>query len=259
MTNGTKVLITGGTGVLGKELRTIFPQYSIPYVIASRTNPSNLDNWLHVDLETGNGLEEATKNKEIIFHLASGTKKFNKNIDIEGTKRLLQKAKVNGVLHFIYISIVGIDSVPLTYYQYKLQAEKEIINSGIPYTILRSTQFHEFIDFILHKLLKLPIALVPKRAKFQPIEAKVVAQKLFTIGQGQPLNKIINIGGKETFELDDIAKNWLSSQSKRRLLLNLPLFGKLNNALKNGGLTCTEKANDSITWGEWLEEKYKPK
>jgi len=123
MTNHSEILITGGTGTLGKELTGIFRQHSIPYLIASRTNPSNLDNWLHIDLETGEGIEEATKEKKIIFHLISGTKKFSKNNDIEGTKRLLQEAKENGASHFIYISIVGIDKVPITYYQYKLQAE----------------------------------------------------------------------------------------------------------------------------------------
>jgi uncharacterized protein YbjT (DUF2867 family) len=257
MTNPAKYLITGGGGVLGKELLHLFEQQAIPCIVASRTNPSKFSNWQHIDLENTDTLQEATANKEVIFHLASGTKKFSKNVDVEGTKRLLQKAKDNGAAHFVYISIVGIEKVPYVYYRYKLEAEQEIIRSGIPYTILRATQFHEFIDFIFQMLLKFPVAFVPKHIKVQPVHAKAVAQMLFDIGQAQPLNKTLNIGGREVLEAGDMAKSWLSAQHKTKLLLPLPLIGKAGNALNNGGLTCTEQAYQSITWNEWLQKKYK--
>jgi len=252
----TKILITGGTGMLGRALSAIFLQHNIPFEVASRSNPDNLSSWLHIDLETGEGLEEATKGKEIIYHLASGTMQFNKAIDVEGTQRLLEKAKQNGVSKFIYISIVGTDQVPIPYYRYKRQAEEAIENAGIPFTILRATQFHQFIDMIFQKLLRFPIAILPKKAQFQPVETKAVAQKLFELREGAPLNKIINLGGQEVFTMGELAKSWLKAQNKKKLLLHLPLFGKLNKALKGGVLTCTEIAPDSITWAAWLRTRY---
>ena len=249
-------LITGGTGTLGKELISVFQQKSIPYSTASRTRPQRQENWLNLDLETGAGINEAVEGKKIILHLASSTKKISKNNDLVGTQKLLQAAKKNNISHFIYISIVGIDKVPLSYYQLKLQAEKEIINSGIPYTILRATQFHDFADNMLHNLLKFPLAIIPKKIKLQPIETKIVAQQLFTITQGQPLRKTINLGGKEILELEAMVNSWLQSQRKSKILFGLPLIGRTLHALKNGGLTCNKKSHESIRWEEWLKKKY---
>ena len=115
---------------------------------------------------------------------------------------------------------------------------------------------HPFRHRQFHLPKKLLVAFVPKQVKIQPIETKIVAQELFTIGQGQPLNKIINIDGKEILELNDIVKSWLSSQSKSKLILSLPLIGKINKAVKNGELTCIEKSGESISWTQWLNKKY---
>ncbi|MFC3157641.1 SDR family oxidoreductase [Chryseobacterium arachidis] len=146
----SKILITGGTGNLGKALVKILDKNNISYTIASRKNKSGASNVAVMDLVHNKGIEKAVADKDIIFHLATDMKK-----DTEATRNLLQAMQPEANVHLVYISIVGIDEVPFAYYQQKLASEEEIKRSGIPYTILRATQFHEFIDDIFSKLLNI--------------------------------------------------------------------------------------------------------
>ena len=250
------VLVTGGNGILGRELVKLLEERTVPFLIASRTNPDSVGNWMHIDLATGEGLKEVTKNRKTIFHLASATGNYNSKVDIDGTRKLLQSAAENKVSHFIYISIVGIDKVPMKYYKYKLQAEKEIINSGIPYTILRATQFHELIDMMLNRFLKNRISFFPRNIKIQPIETKIVAWRLVVLGESVPENRIINLGGKDVMDFGHAARLWLSAQNKRKVMIGIPAIGERLRSLKKGGLTCAERSEESCTWEEWIARKY---
>jgi uncharacterized protein YbjT (DUF2867 family) len=228
----------------------------LPFLVSSRSYPSVIKNWAHIDLLNGEGIDEAVKNNKVIFHLASGTKKFDKTIDVDGTIKLLQAAKANNVTHFIYISIVGIDKIPFSYYEYKLQAEKEITQSGLPYTILRATQFHELVDSAFGQFLKLPIGAIPKKIMVQPIDVNIVARELFKIYLGPPLNNILNIGGAEVFQSGDLLAAWLRITKQKKIVINFPIPGELGRALNGGALTCNEKTEDGISWDDWLWAKY---
>ena len=257
MRQNSEILITGGTGVLGKELVTLLNRDSIPAEIASRTNRTEMAHWCFIDLATGEGIKDAIRNKKVIFHLASETKKLNKKTEVEGTKLLLEEAKANNISHFVYISIVGVEKVSIPYYRYKRLAEKKVITSGVPYTILRTTQFYYFMDFILGKMFWPPIGFLPKRAKFQPIEARSVAKILFSIGQKEPLNKIREVGGPQIMTLHQLAEIWLHSHKKKKPMVNFPLFGRLKAALMGGELTCKEMSKEpGSSWQEWLSNKY---
>src|SRR5207302_1670201 len=88
--------------------------------------------------------------------------------------------------HFFYISIVGIDRIPMGYYQKKVAAEQAIIQSGKSYSIVRAVQFHDLIDDFLRLLIRLPIAVVPKPLKFQPIDAGDVADRMVQYASNGP-------------------------------------------------------------------------
>ncbi|MEK7257740.1 MAG: NAD(P)H-binding protein [Bacteroidota bacterium] len=255
----SQILITGGTGLLGKSLASILKENLLPYTLASRSKPPGGAPWTPLDLVTGEGIEQAVAGKRIIFHLASATRKPSRQADVEGTKRLLEAAAKNGVAHFIFISIVGIEKVPMKYYKLKLEAEREIIASGLPYSILRATQFHEFVDFLLRKTLAAPFAWLPKKGLVQPIETRAAAWKLFQLMKGRPLNGTVEIAGAEILTAGELAKSWLKIQGKRRLILNLPPIGSALRAIAAGGLTKKEAAVDCQTWQDWLAEKYASK
>lgn len=252
------MLITGGTGLLGKALVNILETAELPYTITSRNPPVDpfpKSRWQKLDLATGNGLKEALKRIDTIFHLASDTKHYDPRIDLDGTQSLLEAAKRENVEHFIYISIVGVDKIPIKYYRIKLQAEKLIEASGLPYTILRATQFHDFVDKTLKRFLKFPIGILPKKVKIQPIDTAVVAKVLFELYHQGAEQAILNIGGPQVLEVGALARDWLQAKSLRKPVFNLPLFGELGRSLRAGGLTCREKADHSISWKAWLQQQ----
>ena len=198
------IVVTGGTGRLGKLFSKVLAENNVAHTLTSRTQVSGVSNWMAMDIGTGNGIDAALKGKKILVHLASGTKKFDKNIDVNGTQRLLQSAIENGIEHFIYVSIVGIDRVPVAYYNLKLQAEELIKQSGVPYTIFRATQFHEFLDQMFHRFLFFPIVMLPTKAKIQPIDTILAAEDLYRLMQLPPANKTYDLGGPEVLELGTI-------------------------------------------------------
>jgi uncharacterized protein YbjT (DUF2867 family) len=252
----SNILITGGTGQLGRSLSGIFSEKLLSHTIASRNKPTGALDWCKLDLATGEGCDEAVSGKKIIFHLASATANPSYATDVEGTKRLLDAAARNGVAHFIYISIVGIDRVPLKYYKIKLKTEAEIQASGVPNTILRATQFHDFVDFMLGRFLRFPVGILPKKALVQPVETRAVAWKLFQLSKGHPLNGTVEMGGPEVLTLGEMANAWLDARRKSKWIVNLPSLNAVTKALAGGGLTTPENSMECLTWQDWLREKY---
>ena len=167
-----RVLITGGTGVLGSELVPRFVDAGYTVRVMSRRARSERDpdvEWAQAQLATGEGLAEAVSGADVIVHAASSPFRRTEAVDVHGTRRLLEHAREAGVAHFLYISIVGIDRIPRVYFKHKLAAEALVEQAGVPWSILRATPFHTLIDRVLGALARLPIALLPTDFRFQPI------------------------------------------------------------------------------------------
>lgn len=250
------ILITGGTGILGKELCRILTASGISFEVAGRNNRSSLSNFRKLDLETGEGIDASLEGIETVFHLASATGNYNHRVDIGGTEMLISKAREKNIRHFIFISIVGTDEVPLKYYRIKREAEQLIRQNFDRHSILRATQFHELIDKLFHGTNKYPFLFLPKEWKVQPIEPKVVAEKLFDIFNHGPSRNIENIGGKEILTTQQLIYDWRNARGLKKKIIFIPLPGKASIALKNGKLTTKESSHESITWREWLAKKY---
>ncbi|MCS4168495.1 SDR family oxidoreductase [Sphingobacterium sp. BIGb0116] len=245
----SKILITGGTGNLGKSLVSVLEENNVQYTIASRQNRAKKQNVVVMDLLENKGIKEAVSGKEIIFHLATDLKR-----DTEATQNLLDAIDPDSKVHLIYISVVGTDKVPFAYYRQKLASEEAVKRSGIPYTILRATQFHEFIDQILSTFLKYPIGLLPKRILLQPIETAIVAEKLYRLSLDGASNKTYEIGGAEVHTLEELAKQWLIKKNKKRFVFNLPIWGTLGKTFRNGSMNTQNSKKESSSWREWLKE-----
>jgi len=254
-----RVLITGGTGVLGRELAPRLAQagYTVR-VMSRRAAPAEgvQTEWAQAQIGTGEGLAEAVAGVDAIVHCASSPFRRTREVDVEGTRRLLESAKAAGVSHFVYISIVGIDRIPLSYYKAKLAAERLIEESGVPYSILRAPQFHTLVDQILRNLLRLPIGFYPAGFKFQPIDPGEVAERIVQqVGAG-PGGRLPDIAGPEVRSAGELARVWLKARGKRRLLLPLPLFGKVAAGFRAGYNCAPDSKYGRITWAEWLSRRY---
>ncbi len=254
-----RVLITGGSGGLGHELVARFRQAGYTVRISSRrpAPPDAADGleWAQASLETGEGLAEAVAGADLIVHAASSPFRRTQQVDVEGTRRLLDAAKEAKTPHFFYISIVGVDRVPLPYYRAKLAAEKLMEESGVPWSTLRATQFHTLIDRFLRSLVRLPVALLPKDLRFQPVDTGEVAERMLAAAAQGPSGRLPDLGGPEVHTSGELARAWLKARGKRVALVHLPLFGKAAAALRRGEL-CTPNAGGTITWADWLARTY---
>jgi uncharacterized protein YbjT (DUF2867 family) len=255
-----RVLVTGGTGGLGSELvpRLVAAGHTVR-VMSRRPAPedkaSDLE-WAQAQLLPPEGLAEAVAGVDAIAHCASSPFRKARQVDVDGTRRLLEAAREAGVSHFLYISIVGIDRIPLPYYKVKLAAEKVIEESGVPYSILRAPQFHSLLDRMLGAMLRFPVGFVPGFAKFQLMDTGEVAERMVTAIAAGPGGRLPDIGGPEVRSASELARAWLKARGKRRLVLPLPAFGKVAAGFR-AGFNCAPDARDGrMTWEQWLERKY---
>src|SRR3990172_4952045 len=207
----TNILVTGGSGGLGSELvpRLAAAGHTVRVLSRRPRPPSTNTEWAQGDLATGEGLAEAVSGVDAVIHAATSPFRRTRQTDVEGTRRLLDAAGAAGEPHFFYISIVGIDRIPLPYYKAKLAAEKLVEESAVPYTIPRATQFHSLIDRFLRTLVRLPLALLPKDLKFQPIDTGEVAERMVAALAAGPAGRLPDLGGPEVFTFAQLAREWL--------------------------------------------------
>ena len=154
------VLVTGGTGNLGRHVVQGLVEAGLPVRVASRSAPPAekiLDHeWATVDYRSRAGLDAALLGVDVVVHCASGSPRG----EAESIAALLSSGKRAGIKHLVYISIVGVDKLPLSYYRAKFATEKALVTSGIPWTILRATQFHDLARTMVRFCCRLPIGLV---------------------------------------------------------------------------------------------------
>jgi uncharacterized protein YbjT (DUF2867 family) len=252
------VLVTGGAGQLGRlTVEQLRAAGDATRGMSRRANPGTDwpgAAWTQADLETGAGLAEATQGVETVVHTASGGNRHSRQIDVEGTCRLLDAARASGVAHVVYVSIVGIDRVPYAYGASKLAAENLIRQSGIPWSILRATQFHCAVDAVLRFMTRLPpVALLPVDFLLQPVAEGDVARRLVQIVQLGPTYRLEDMGGPEIHTSGALARIWLKQRRLRRAIIPFWLPGKTAGALRRGGNTCPNEATGIETWEAWLQ------
>lgn len=262
MTNNTKrVLITGGTGDLGQALTPRLQTAGYQVRITSRgPAPAGKDpnlEWAQVNFLTGEGMAESVESVHTIIHAATSPFQNPQEVDVDGTRRLLETAAAAGVAHFIYISIVGIDKIGYSYYKYKLAAEKIIEQSSVPWSILRATQFHRLVDRAMEGFTKMPLVVfLPFNFKFQLLDTGEAADCLVESVKAGPGGRLPDIGGPKVQRAAELAKIWLRARGKRRLMLPLPLFGETAAAFRQGLNTVPSNPYGRITFSEWLEQTY---
>jgi len=252
------ILITGGSGDLGSKLAVRFAAagHTVRVLSRRRRPDTATTEWAEGDMETDAGLAEAVAGADLVAHAATGGGTRAK-ADVPGTRNLLEACKRAGTPHFFYISIVGIERIPLGYYKAKLECERLIEASGVPWSNLRATQFHTLMDGFLRMFSRVPLVLpVPKTFRFQPIETDEVAERMVGYAPNGPSGKLPDIGGPEVLTFGEIAKAWQRARGKRRPLVNVPVFGATARGFK-AGYNCTpEHAEGKVTWEQWLEGKY---
>ena len=249
-----RVLVTGGAGALGSKVvpRLAARGHAVRVMTHSSRRVVGADS-IPGDLLTGEGLEAAVMGAECIVHLATSPTKDTEKVDVEGTARLVDLARHTGVTHLVYLSVAGVDRLPeYRYYQHKLGAERIVGESGVPWTIVRATQFYGFIDSLLRRAASYPVMVVPKGFQTQPIEIGEVANRVVEVVGRGPHQMIPEMGGPEVFTADQLAASWRAANNVHRPLLSLSLPGRMASKFKAGAITCPEHRAGHITWAQWL-------
>lgn len=255
-----KVLITGATGTLGRVLvpRLLADRHEIRGTSRRPGNGGGIE-WAVTDFGTGAGVEEAVADTDAVVHLASATRQYRRagEVDVAGTRRLLAACARAGVRHVGYVSIVGIDKIPLGYYQHKLAAEKVVRSGSVPWSILRATQFHEFLDeHLLPMASRLGVVLGDRGITIQPVDTRDVADRIAGMLAAGPSHAVDDYGGPEVLGYLDAVRPWLAARRTRRRVLTLRVPGKMAAAMRTGALTTGAQPTGGRTWREYLGERY---
>ncbi|MFC6953413.1 SDR family oxidoreductase [Halorubellus litoreus] len=255
-----RILVTGATGTLGNALLPRLRDAGHAVRAASRTpdaaarTDSTDAEWMELDLVDGTGVERAVADVDVVVHAASAPTGDAEAVDVDGTRRLLDAAETAGVDHVVYPSIVGIEDVPLSYYEHKLAAERVVESGSVPSTIVRATQFHQFLDRLLGPLRWLPVWPLPTDFRMQPVDARVVADELVAHADAAPRGRTDAVCGPDVLDLREIATAYRDAHGYRRPILRLPVPGATATAFRDGHATLPAAASDTTTWREYLAE-----
>lgn len=252
MADSTKVLVTGGTGRLGRVLvpRLVEAGHQVR-VLTRKSRPQAAHEWSVGDLRTSGGPAAAVAGVDTIVHLAT----TNGRGDIAATGNLIDAARASGAPHLVYVSIVGIENVALGYYRAKLACEQLIEESGLPWTILRATQFHDLITAICDVQRMVPVTLVPAGTSFQPIDVTDVADRLVTIVAGTAAGRASDMGGPEVRDIAELARCYLDAIGRRRPIWPVRLPGRVFRDYRAGNHLVPGQAVGRITFEEFLADR----
>jgi uncharacterized protein YbjT (DUF2867 family) len=236
------ILVTGGTGTLGGHVVRLLRQAGHDVRVASRRTGDGLAT---IDWKTGAGLDEAVSGVDVVVHCASQ----NSGNDME--HKLVAAVRAAGVGHLLYISIVGVDRIPFFYYRTKLTGEQLIEASGVPWTVLRATQFHDLIKVVLAMSARLPLMFLPN-LRFQPIDASEVAARLVELAAGTPQGRVPDIGGPQVYSMRNLARMYLQATGRRRSIVSFRLPGKAFRAYAAGLNLAPGQAVGRISFADYL-------
>ncbi|MFE6913204.1 SDR family oxidoreductase [Streptomyces rubiginosohelvolus] len=249
MTNPT--LVTGGTGRLGSALvsRLVSAGHAVR-VLSRSPRPAGAGgpDWTVGDLLTGDGLDEALTAVGTVIHCATG----NDPTDVTATRSLTAAALRAGRPHLIYVSIVGVDRVSLPYYRAKLESERLVEDSGLPWTVQRTTQFHDLVAWMSSVQRWLPAILMPSGVSFQPIDVGEVADRLSSLAHAEPQGRADDMGGPEVRTATDLARSWARAHGRRRPVLAVPAPGAAFRAYRQGAHLAPGHAVGRITFEQYL-------
>ena len=259
MTSPTPILVTGGTGTLGRLVAQRLRDAGASVTVLSRRprETAGAIRYRVGDLSTGEGIEAAARGAEVIVHCAGSGKG-----DEQKTRTLVSAA--TDARHIVLISVVGADQVPQAsvvdralfgYFGMKLATERVVEQSGTGWTTLRATQFHDLILTVARALAKLPVIPAPTGSRFQPVGVTEVAERMAGLALGEPSGLVPDLAGPKIYTVAELVKSYLGAVGKRRQLVPVHLPGQAARAIRAGANLAPDRAVGKQTWEEFLASR----
>ncbi|MFJ4889361.1 MULTISPECIES: SDR family oxidoreductase [unclassified Streptomyces] len=250
------ILVTGGTGTLGSLVVPLLREAGHPVRVLSRHARDTDDGVARVAvdlLKAGDEeIEAAVDGAGTVLHLAGGPKG-----DDLATRNLLRAAQAADVRHFVYISVIGADRVPLAWLRTKREAERAVAGSGLPWTTLRAAQFNELTLKMVAGMARLPVFPAPGGLRLQPVDARDVAARITELTLGSPSGLVADLAGPKVYALAELADGYaLARGRRRRPLLPVRIPGSAGRAYRAGdNLSLTGADTGRRTWEDFLAEQ----
>ena len=247
------VLITGATGRLGH--RVVPEATAAGHQVRALSRRSHVGytgvQWAQADLLANTGVDAAVEGVDVVVHCATqGTR----GKDVTSTDNLITAARRAGVAHIIYLSIVGIDRIPLPYYQTKLRVERALEASGVGHTVLRATQFHDLINAIFSIQRFSPVLWTVRGVRFQPIDTRDVAARLVELIDCEPAGRVADMGGPAVHTHAELARMYLAARGGRRPVVQMPVPGRIVAGYRAGANLAPDNPVGTIDFAEYLAE-----
>ncbi|WP_370268898.1 SDR family oxidoreductase [Streptomyces sp. V4I8] len=240
-----KFAVIGGTGLIGSQVVGNLNAAGHEAVPHSQSTG--------VDVVTGRGVDEAVAGADVVVNLTNSPTFDDASPAFFRTsmENLLAAAHKGGVGHFVVLSIVGVDRVPeLDYYRAKALQEEILAAGPVPYSIVRATQFMEFMDAVMSWTADGDTVRLPA-TPIQPIAAADVARAVTDVAVGAPLNGIRDVAGPEIFALDELGRITLSHKGDNRTVVTDPTAGMF--AVVKGDVLTDKEAHLAPTrYTDWL-------
>ncbi|MBB3662767.1 uncharacterized protein YbjT (DUF2867 family) [Prauserella sediminis] len=245
---GTSILVTGGTGTLGRAVVDKLTAGHEVRVLSRGHADDRGAEWVRGDLRTGAGVATAVAGVEVVVHCAT----TNGRGDVAATRNLLAAAHRAGRPHVVYVSIAGSDRIPLAYYRAKQHCERLVEHSELPWTILRTTQFHDLVATFFAMQRWSPAVAVPAGVSFQPIDVRDVADRLAALAAEPAAGRVADLGGPQIRTTRELARTYLQVTGRRRVVLPLPLPGRTFRGYREGRHLVPGNAAGRTTFDEFL-------
>lgn len=246
-----KIVVIGGSGLIGSKVVNALRAAGHDVLAAS---PSS-----GVNAVTGQGVREAVTGAQVVVDVANSPSFEDKAVleFFEKSSRNLLSAEAEaGVRHHVALSVVGTDRMLAAgYFRAKMAQENLIKASSIPYTILRATQFFEFVGAIAQsgtegQAVRLPPALM------QPIVSDDVAAAVADIALAEPCNGIVEVGGPEKIRMDELARRFFAATHDSRPIITDPQAGYFGTPVDDQSLVPGPNARvGKATFGDWLQSQ----
>jgi uncharacterized protein YbjT (DUF2867 family) len=244
------VLVTGGTGRLGRLVveRLTDGGHRVRQMSRRGTGPGGVRG----DLATCRDLPATLAGAEVVVHAASDARGDYWEADVAGTRRLVQAVERDRLRHLVFVSIVGVDRIPYGYYHAKYAAEQVLLASGLPVTLLRITQFHDFVDQLLGTARRGPVLPVPMGWRLQPVDVAEAAAHTAEVALGAPAGDVVEYGGPEELTAAEVARTWAAASEPNVHVVATPVPGRLSTAVRAGAALPTRGARGRRTYAEHL-------
>ncbi|SMB97012.1 SDR family oxidoreductase [Deinococcus hopiensis] len=246
------VLLTGGSGLLGQRVIPHLLSHGAQLRLISRRPGREMPSvtWIQGDLRDPVACQQALDGADTLLHLATQPLKAGADLAVADT--LFPALCRSGVQHVAYMSITGLERMQgAAYYREKLEIEQRLKGSGVPFTIQRSTQFHEFVAQLLQQLTLGPVTLVPAGVILQPVGAQVVAQRLAQLTLGEPAGRVPDLAGPDAASLTTLARQ-RPGRAGQNAVIPLPLPIPLFRAWQGRAAVASDAEVVGEGWASWL-------